>query len=122
MEINLKKNFKDRDGKVLNAEKECCIQKANGDLATSKGDLVIVMVPTPELKLNLKAICIESLLADIPEDETDKYEKYQLFQKFHEADDKINLESKEVVLVQKLIEKCYGTLTYGQAFDMLEGK
>ena len=120
--IKLDKEFLDTEDNVLNAEKECCIQKANGDLAEVNGVLVTVMVPTPDRKIDLKTVCIQSLLTDIPNDETDKYEKYKLFQKFHKANGKIELDSKEIELVKGQIKKCYGILIFGQAFDMLEGK
>ncbi len=80
------------------------------------------MVPTPNKKLELKEICIQSLLSNIPDDQTDKYKKYKLFKKFHEANNKIDLESEEITLVKELIGKVYGTLVMGQAYDMLEGK
>ena len=120
--IRLDQDFLDIDGKVINSEKECCIQKANGALAESNGRLVTVMVPTPDKKIELKDVCIQSLLTEIPDDTTDKYEKYKLFQKFHKANGKINLESQEITMVKELIGKCYGTLIVGQAWDMLEGK
>ena len=120
--IRLDKDFLDIEGNVFNAERECCIQKSNGELAESNGVLVTVMVPTPDQKIDLETVCIQSLIAEIPNDETDKYEKYKLLQKFQKANGKIEIESSEIELVKGLIKKLYGTLIVGQAFDMLEGK
>ena len=120
--IKLDKDFLDIEGKVLNAEKECCIQKTDGTLAEKDGNLIVVSVPTPDKKFRLKEVCIKSLLAEVKDDTTDKYEKYKLFKKFHEANKEIDIDSGEIELVKGLIKKCYGTLVFGQAYEMLEGK
>ena len=122
MEIKLNKDFIGLDGKVMNSEKECCILKPDGTIAESNGSVVTTTVPTPDKKLELKKVCINALLANIPDDQTDKYEKYKLFQKFHKANSKIELESGEITMLKELIKKFHETLIMGQAYDMLEGK
>lgn len=126
MEIKLNQEFKDKDGKVMNAEKECCILKPDGSLAkTSDGNYVIKIIPTPDEKVILKRICINALISEYTDEvitPDEKYEKYLLFQKFHEAKNKIELETDEIVLVKKWIGKGFGTLMMGQAWNMLEGK
>ena len=121
--IKLDKDFLDLKGKVLYGHKECCIQKPDGKLAKSDGVLVLIKVPTPKDKLELKKVCITSLLKDFDNDTPEfKTEKYLLFQKFHKASGKIDLEAKDVVLVKNQIARVYSTFVMGQAFDMLEGK
>ena len=121
--IKFDQDFKDLEGNVLNAEKECCIQKTNGELAMSGGKLVTTMVPTPDKKLELKQVCIQALLTDKPDDTPEfKAEKFILFQKFHNANGKIELTSEETTLVKNQIAKAYSTFIMGQAHAMLEGK
>lgn len=124
--IKLNKDFTDIDGKVMNAERECCVILDSGKFAhNSDGSLLTRSVPTPDEILTLKKVCVQALLADfaqeqIPSDE--KYEKYKVFEKFHNANGKIELDAKEVVLVKKWVGKSWGTLVMGQAYDMLEDK
>ena len=73
----------------------------------------------------LNSNLINALLAEFPNEQVEpdeKYKKYLLFQKFHNANGTIDLESEEVSLVKSRIGKAYGTLVMGQAYDMLEGK
>lgn len=124
-EIKLTGDFLNIEGKVMNRSRECCIQKANGELAMINGQLATVLVPTPDDILSLKKVCINALLAELPQeqvDPTEKYDKYKIFQKLHKADKKIELDSKELELVKKWIGKYWETLVMGQAYDMLEGK
>jgi len=126
MEIKLDKDFLDIDGKILNAERECCVQKSNGDLAKSNGQLVTIMVPTPDEKVTLKTVCIQSLLAEYPNeplvDPDEKYKKYKLFQRFDNANGSIELEAEDIVIIKKWVGKYCNTLVQGQAWDMLEEK
>jgi hypothetical protein len=125
MKIKLTKDFLNLEGKVMNDEKECCILKPDGSLAQANGAYITQIVPTPDNKLELKKVCINSLLQDSKEDAAnpdEKYEKYKLFQKFHTANGEIELEAKEVEMVKKYIGKLYSTYIMGQAYDMLEGK
>lgn len=121
--IKFNQDFKDLAGKILYGEKECCILKPNGELAKANGKFVTRTVETPEDKLELKQVCIESLLTDSPEENPDlKDAKYTLFKKFHEANGEIDITAEDLVLVKAQIRKVYSTFIMGQAHEMLEGK
>lgn len=122
--IRVDEDFLDLDGKVLNGHRECCIQKSNGDLAIVKGELVTIMVKTPDDILNLKKVSAISLLADYPKeppvDPEEKYEKFKLFEKFHKAEREIDLTSKEVEIAKKWIAKYCNTYIMGVAYNKLD--
>ena len=124
--IQLNQDLKDLDGEPMNASRDCCVQKSNGDLTTDKvGNYVILRVPTPDDKLDLRKVCINALITDRKDEHItadEKYAKYKLFRKFHEAKDNIELESGDIESVKKYIGQYWPTLIMGQAYDMLEGK
>ena len=124
--IKLNQDLKNLKGEPMNASQDCCVQKPDGSLTVDKnGSYVVLSVPTPDKKLDLRKVCINALITDTTDEPItadEKYEKYKLFRRFHEAKDKIELESGDIERVKKYIGKYWPTLVMGQAYDMLQGK
>lgn len=97
MKLKINQSLKDIEGKPLKGEKG--------------------------VVLTMREICINSLLTPIQgDDEKAKWEKYEIFKKFRDAKDELELKTEEVVIIKKAVGKIQPPLLMGQVWDMIEGK
>jgi len=74
-------------------------------------------------QLNLKAVCVSSLLGSYQDERIEGQEKlsrYRLAVKIFNAGDETDLIVEEIALIKKLIAKMFSVLVTGQAWEYLE--
>jgi hypothetical protein len=95
--------------------------KLNQELLDAEGKSIPAGLNKP--KLYLKDVCISSLLAPIQGDEEKvKLDKYDIYKKFRDAKQEVELMAEEIATTKKAIGKLQAPLIMGQAFEMIEGK
>lgn len=97
--------------------------KINQEIKQTDG---IKSIANPEngKPMTLKDVCINALLALVPnqkDDENAKYLDYELFLKLRDVEE-IDLKAEEIVRIKKKIGLAYPPLVLGQAWDFLEDK
>ena len=74
-------------------------------------------------QLNLKAVCVSSLLGSYQDERIDGAEKlsrYRLAVKISNAIDEVELTVEEIALIKKLIAKMFSVLVTGQVWEYIE--
>jgi hypothetical protein len=69
----------------------------------------------------VRDVCIMSLLAPMEgDDEKKKWEKYELWKKFRDAAEEVELKAEDIVLTKRCIARFQPQLIMGQCFEILE--
>jgi hypothetical protein len=123
MEIKLNAVINGVDGKPLNVETKCVVIDEDHNIITENGEPLMVLKTDKSLKQTLKDFIKQSLLAGKKDQSvSEKVRCYDIYEKVVKSNDKIDLESEEIVLIKSLIKLHHPILVMGQCLKHLENK
>lgn len=92
----------------------------NQNLVDLAGENIVIQ----DEEVTLRSVCVNALLSEFQNENStgeDKVKRYELAKRIYENDE-LELEAKQIALLQERVGKNYLPLIVGQATKMLEGE